>query len=282
MSISKTTVFSNSWIALAAASSTLLAFLLYQPQLSIETAPLGLLFFSTLARYNIISFTLPDNVTGEKFLFMKKHRKVLKVVFIIAIIISIYFACQLTFAQLLFLSHLALLTLWYIFPLPLGFRTLKPLRKLPFLKIFLIAYVWAGSTYVMPLFQEVPLNSDFALGFIERFLFLFSITIPFDIKDYEDDKRLKLSTIPNVYGIKTAKITASLCLVACLVISSLIYPPSIGIGLISSYLITWPFIWFSSPKKNDLYFLGWIDGTMIWQCCLVYLSSEYLPMLINN
>ena len=268
--LSKITVFSNSWIALAAAASTLLTYLLYD--VSITFAPIAVLFFSTWARYNIISFTLPNSVTGEKFLFMKKHRTLLKAIVIVSILITLYFAWQLSFSQLLYLSHLAFLTLWYIFPLPLGVKTLKPLRKLPFLKIFLITYVWASATFVMPLLHEAVVDLGFFFAFLERFLFLFAITLPFDIKDYKDDKRLNLSTIPNTYGIQITKILATSSLLICLILAYLLYPFPHFIGLACSYAITWPFIWFSNPKRSDLYYLGWIDGTMIWQVMLTYAS----------
>lgn len=279
MHIFKTTVFSNSWIALSAAASTWLAYLLYPSAL--EIAPIVLLLFATFARYNIIAFTLPDAVTGEKFVFMKKNRKLLKILFVLAGGISCYFAWQLSMQQLLFLGHLALLTSWYIFPLPLGFTTIQPLRKLPYLKIFLIAYVWACSTYIMPLYHELSFNLTSLLAFTERFLFLFSITIPFDIKDFSDDKRLNLKTIPNTFGIETSKWIATICLIICCSIVFMIYPYTVSIGLILSYFITCPLIWYANIHKPAIYYLGWIDGTMIWQFLLVYLNREYLTVFIQ-
>ncbi|MGB0525557.1 MAG: hypothetical protein ACPGJS_21450, partial [Flammeovirgaceae bacterium] len=274
------TVFSNLWIALSAAASTFLAYFIFQQQAII--APIALLFFATFARYNIIAFTLPDSVTGEKFIFMKQNRLLLKVLFALSSFASLYFAWQLTLAQLILLGHLAILTLWYIFPLPLGFTKIKPLRKLPFLKIFLIAYVWACSSYLMPLWPQLSLTSTTALGFLERFLFLFAITIPFDIKDFADDTRLQLKTLPNSIGIPPSKWIAIGALLVCSIIVSYLYSRWISIGFILSYAIAAPFIWYASPQKSDLYFLGWVDGTMIWQMILVYTSNEYLPLIIKS
>lgn len=281
MSISKTTVFSNSWIALSAAACTGMTALLANQSLSNYYPAIALLFFATWARYNIIAFTLPKSVTGEKFLFMQKHSTLLKIIFVVSALASGYFAYLLTWQQLLFLSHLALLTLWYIFPIPLGFIKLKPLRKLPFLKIFLIAYVWACSTYIMPIQEQLELSLNTLLAFTERFLFLFSITLPFDIKDYKDDIRLKLQTIPNSFGIRNTKLVATGCLILGALITCYIYPISISTGFVLSYLITWPFVWNANTERSDIYFLGWVDGTMVWQFLLVFATSKLLPFVIN-
>ena len=278
MSAFKTTVFSNFWIAFCAMASTLLTFYLQNQQVTI--APLGLLFFITLARYNIIAFTLPAKVTGEKFLFMQTHRKLLKVLCVFSLLVGVSFTYWLSIKQIVFLAHLGLLTLWYIFPLHLGFIKLKPLRKLPFLKIFLIAYVWSSSSFIMPLLaNNITINVHLGLAFLERLLFLFSITIPFDIKDYEDDKRLALKTIPNTFGITRSKYVAILCLVVCLFIVIYIYPIHLAIAMSISYLITAPFIWKATLNKPAIYFLGWVDGTMIWQLLLVYFAIEGLPYI---
>ena len=79
------------------------------------------------------------------------------------------------------------------------------LRDVPGLKIFLIAFVWSYVTEGLPaLINGEPI---YYLALFERFLFIFAITIPFDIRDVNYDAS-HLATIPQYFGINTAKCMA--------------------------------------------------------------------------
>ena len=76
------------------------------------------------------------------------------------------------------------------------------LRDVPGLKIFLIASIWALVTQGLPdLMSRQTLNY---LALFERFLFIFAITIPFDIRDLRFDK-FNLVTVPQYFGVRKAR-----------------------------------------------------------------------------
>src|SRR5690606_36647016 len=83
------------------------------------------------------------------------------------------------------------------------------LRKIPGAKTFIIAAVWSLSCVCIPILElkndgiTVLAEEVFILAF-KRFLFIITITIPFDIRDLFQDQRYNLKTIPVMLGEKKA------------------------------------------------------------------------------
>lgn len=87
------------------------------------------------------------------------------------------------------------LSLFFTFPL-LYFYNSGPLklRKIPYFKPFLISMAWSYTCYLL------PLNSLDEFSWItlwESFLFIFILTIPFDITDSRKDKSTGLKSLAN-------------------------------------------------------------------------------------
>lgn len=75
-------------------------------------------------------------------------------------------------------------------------KNLHLLRNIPGLKLFLIAFSWAGITVLFPLIQNyMSIRITDWITFIQRFLFVLVITIPFDIRDINYDNN-ELKTLP--------------------------------------------------------------------------------------
>ena len=258
----KAIVYSNFWIALCAGLCAWQTYWL--SDLSPDWRIIGILFFATWARYNIICFTMPTVVTAEKFRFMKANSHWLKTTFFCSIFICLALFFTLDWATILFLGHLGFITFWYLFPLPLGFKKLPPLRRTPFLKIFLIAYVWSSGVYLLPLLHEAW-SWNTLIGFLERLLFLFAITLPFDMKDLEEDTKMQLKTIPSQIGVQKAKAISAICLLIGWAVSGWAYGSEqiwpLGFGYLTALLLTIGI----SPNRKEIYYLGGIDGTMAAQ-----------------
>src|SRR5258708_21742157 len=83
----------------------------------------------------------------------------------------------------------------------------KRLREISYLKIITVAMMWSLLTVILPM-QEYSFHIASKLAviiFIERFLFVYSITIPFEIRDMKQELRYGVRTIPVIHGIKTSK-----------------------------------------------------------------------------
>jgi len=92
----------------------------------------------------------------------------------------------------------------------------KSLRHVPFLKIFLIAFCWTLATVTLPAIAQghtLLVPSTWWLT-IERFIFIFAITLPFDVRDIQEDEGSKLQTLPMLVGVRNALILSGILLFA--------------------------------------------------------------------
>ncbi len=138
----------------------------------------------------------------------------------ITIYVSGFFAVVFTF----FLQLKTILVLVFIggisilYPVPIFkiFGIDTRLRDFPFVKIFLIAFVWSATSVILPyteslvVQQPTDLSKLVILLFLVQFVYIFFITLPFDINDAETDKATNMHTIPSVLGIKKSKFIAFL------------------------------------------------------------------------
>lgn len=106
------------------------------------------------------------------------------------------------------LVALGAVALLYPLELPISGKKNFRLRDLPFLKIFLIAIVWAGMAVVLPIVEnggwsalQTPTLQLLGL----QVIFILLITLPFDINDRQIDRMTGVKTIPNVLGIANSK-----------------------------------------------------------------------------
>ena len=67
--------------------------------------------------------------------------------------------------------------------------------------------------------NNITISQNIFLHLISRFLFVFAITIPFDIRDLEYDAG-KLRTIPLFFGEKKSKFLAVFLILICVIISA--------------------------------------------------------------
>src|SRR5690606_18217476 len=155
------------------------------------------------------------------------------------------------------------LSLGYVLPF-LGKN--KRLRDIGQIKIFLIAGVWAFITVVLP-FVDHGAGFSFALVLIslERAVFIFAITLPFDIRDMKVDSQELLTTIPGRIGIEKTKLLAYACCafaVALAFCNYLVdaYRISTLVALVIAYIITAWLISFSSTTRHDYFYSGLMDG----------------------
>jgi 4-hydroxybenzoate polyprenyltransferase len=102
---------------------------------------------------------------------------------------------------------------------------------------------------------------------MSRFLFVFAITIPFDIRDLKYDAQ-NLKTIPLFFGVQKSKIIGVLALIICGIISffqslenDLIL--SNLLALILLYFVASIFIVKSEESKGEMYFSFWIESLCI-------------------
>ena len=156
-------------------------------------------------------------------------------------------------------SFLGFLTFIYI-----GWPQKKSLsaRQFGWLKISLIAVCWATTIIYLP---QLVANHAFEyhhLWWAERFLFIFLITLPFDIRDMlMDDEQVK--TIPKIVGIKTTK-RLGISIAFTLILLQFLPQSETSYSNILLYAIAGYMLLKSDPKKQkDLFYSFGIDGLLI-------------------
>ena len=159
------------------------------------------------------------------------------------------------------------LSLAYALPV---FPGKKRLRDYPYIKIFLIGSLWTLLTIGIPVMHANTYSwYVITLLLLERFLFIFSLTIPFDLRDIRVDQEHKVWTIPMVLGIKWAKrLSMGLLLAALLLLGLLVYyfqvwsPRAYSILILTYGAAGW-LIYKSKSQGSDYFFSIFIDGVMI-------------------
>lgn len=267
-------IYGNVFIAVCAAMSTLsTAFILNN---LINKNDLNLALFvgaATFFLYNlhkpITYFLRKQFIDNQRFKRTKAFQIPLSILTILAGIYCCYFFFKLALNAQILLIGMAFLSLGYVLPI-LGNG--RRLRDLAYLKIFLIAIVWAAITVVLPLLDlKISTSNTFVLQlFLERACFIFALCIPFDIRDMDWDIKTNVKTIPLSIGVKNAKIMGIIALIIAISMvlilkNKAIYNEIIGIKLIIVYLISILILLKTNKNRNDYFFYGLIDGMILIQ-----------------
>ncbi len=278
MRLINTFIFSNIFLSVGAVLLTVSA----QVQLGMNPhwqPYLLLIFFATLFEYNrnllIELFFYKEKQNSEKQKWILKNRKKFLFVAIISVAVLLV-AVFTTKPQVLFVFiFLGILTFLYSMPVLGNKSYLFKLREVPYLKIFLIAFVWSALTVFLPAIQagEEILNVQVELLFAERFFFIFAITIPFDIRDMQADRDSGLKTIPLLIDKNKALLLSYLSLTISFAISIFHYKmqnnwfiiEAIFISLITTYL----FLKLNYFRNINRYYYQILDGTLLLQGLLV-------------
>ncbi|MDC0204348.1 UbiA family prenyltransferase [Flavobacteriales bacterium] len=152
------------------------------------------------------------------------------------------------------------------------------LRKIPGIKIFIIVLVWTISTMLLVLLEnQIQLSQNITLHLFARFLLIFAITIPFDIRDLNFDNK-ELRTIPIVFGSVKARIIAISALVLCTIIAVVQYinkdiNVAYLLALILLYFVSLIFIAKSDVSKREMYFSFWIESLSILGYIFLIISA---------
>jgi 4-hydroxybenzoate polyprenyltransferase len=179
-----------------------------------------IIFFGTVYFYTFLYLKgVPVNDLNERVTWYRIKYSVLKktqnmiLIFLVADILFFVWKYRESFALLN--SHKV--TLIVLFPLialiytynVLPFPNIKKLRRIGWLKPFIMGFVWSGIITVYPIiFYQIQVGSQMnvfslpsGLLWLQNLLFIATLSILFDIKDYNDDKKNNAKTFPVQFGI---------------------------------------------------------------------------------
>ena len=154
------------------------------------------------------------------------------------------------------------------------------LRNIPYAKIFIISFIWTISSMLLLIVEnDIILSQNIYMHLLSRFLFVFAITIPFDIRDLKYDES-SIRTIPVIFGEVKSKWIAVLALILALLIIlvQLIHfdmPIHFLIAMLCLFLLASLFIINSSENKSAIYYCFWVESMSVF-CYLFLILSTLL------
>jgi len=202
----------------------------------------------------------------DRFFKIKQLQRTIFIIGGISFIISSILIFYLTWLEIFVLILPGILSMLYVLPI---FKGGTRLRDMDYIKVYTIALVWGGLSVLFGAAGPAGCFQSSILFtiFIERCLFIFAITLPFDIRDLKIDKLINVKTIPAKIGIPKTKVLCFLLLTICSLLLTGLYfygllPLNIlGIHLLTN-ILTILIILLAIHKKHDWYYTGLLDGTM--------------------
>jgi hypothetical protein len=226
------------------------------------------MFFSTHLAYlfqhffgynaSIKSFDLP------RHLFYKVYKPKLPFIISISSFLAFLFTLKCGINVMIILIPITIISALY----NIKVGSFLGLRHIPYLKTFLIAFVWAYSLS-FPYYLNYP---DFPLVyiFLRNFLFILAVTIPFDLRDLNRDPSW-LKTIPQILNENDTRVMCIILLILHFIISWMFHTTGFYLGgdfllfAIGAIMIN-----VSRPDQDDKLYLIGLDGLLILKFVFVY------------
>ncbi|MCQ6961459.1 UbiA family prenyltransferase [Mucilaginibacter aquariorum] len=269
-------LFSNIFMSLCAVAQALVTFRL------IDSKPvytvIGLLFTSTLGIYNF-SILLskpkyPEKSPYRRVRWFFAHYRLMVTFTLISLLSLIPLFFLLSMESRILLVFLSVLSFCYSLPLfTLGDQKFG-LRNIPGLKTFLITLVWTLSTVLLPVLEAQDLHltdiamRDVTIMIAKRFLLIFALAIPFDIRDLFSDRQAGLKTIPVAWGEKNAYLFCQFLLAGYIVLLFLLRNNGFNVDFFAltatAILMGW-LIFKSKWERDEYYYFFYLDGVLILQ-----------------
>lgn len=253
-------------MALAVVSLSLITVLHFE--LQVEKWMLLFIFFGTVTAYNFVKYA---GITGLHHRSLAQSLKIIQVFsfFCLAGVgISAFYVAP---GVLLWSAIFGALTLLYALPV---FNKKRNLRSVSGLKIFIIAFVWAGVTVVLPVTgAKNVIFEALVLEFLQRILLVLAWILPFEIRDLKYDLE-QLGTIPQRIGLTKTKILGLFFLLLVLFLEVLKNSGSTAstIAVIIMCIISGIFLAITREKQSRYFTAFWVEAIpILWLLILIFL-----------
>jgi len=240
-------------------------------------------FFGTIFGYNFIKYFEKEQLSVfkdwvlkvdffeliNKFKQLKNRSKRTLIISFISLFCGFFYFLKLEFITQVLIVIPLLLTIFYA--VSFGDKTL---RNIAGVKIYVVGVTWAIITVLLPVVEEdLSLTIDVWIVFLQRFLFVVALVLPFDIRDIDEDAK-QLKTIPQKVGVKRTKLYGLFLLLGFFFLEffkdELLEKNLIVMPLV--FLITLLFILLSAKRQSTYYASFFVEGVpILWLGLLMIL-----------
>ncbi|TGD57204.1 hypothetical protein E4635_12720 [Flavobacterium humi] len=260
-------IYINGSIHVALAVYALVRMTFYFFHISYDAPMACFAFFGTIVGYNFVKY---DALARAKKLRMSSQLKVIVALSVVSFLAAGYsFFLLETATKGVAIGFLAL-TMLYTLPF---FPKIGNARNWAGVKIYIVAFCWAGITLFLPVINAgLPLSGDVWLKFCQRFLLVIILILIFEIIDLKNDD-LSLQTVPQRLGVQKTKMLNLLLLLPFYGLEFFksdfqVHQLWINLILISVLAL---FTLFSNPKRSDYYTSFWVESVPVFWWLLVIL-----------
>jgi hypothetical protein len=218
------------------------------------------IFFATITGYNFVKYF---GIAKFHHRSLTDDLKIIQIFSLLSFLLMCYFGFQLSIKTLFLLVGFGLLTILYAIPFLSGFQ--KNLRNVSYLKIIVVALVWAGVTVVVPILDahDILDYQKVTLLFLQRFLIVAVLILPFDIRDIKYDV-ISLQTIPRKIGIQNTKKLGFVLLLFALVIEFLISTQTTSKNIFLGFSFAILFFLMRAKENQSKYYSSfWVESLPI-------------------
>jgi hypothetical protein len=236
--------------------------------INLESHLVLFLLFGTIPAYNFIKY----GAAAKKYLYLKNtYQKRIQLFSFLCAALGLYFSAKLSWETWKGICLLGILVMLYAIPLIPDKRNL---RNLGILKIIMVSLVWTGTTVLLPVLEGgLTFSHDLLVLFLQRFILILVLMIPFEIRDLQTDPGA-LHTIPQRIGVRKTRLLG-------LLLSFVFFL----LGFVKNSLDSWEvtmnslttvslvILMIFTPKRQTTYFASfWVESFPIfWAGILVIL-----------
>ncbi len=203
-------------------------------------------------------------------LIKQKKRKLIVLLISLAGVLYFFKEANFNCVVLFILFFLALTGYLYIFSL---FSI--NLRKIPFLKPFIITFVVIGFVVTLNFLQLVDKTTNqHVFGFFSAYFFVLGIAILFDVRDIKYDHARQLKTFSNSLGINATKFIIILCfIISFLIHTNMFLKPQINLAFYSTLFVS-IFVVLSINKNTKPYiYYIFVESCLALPLLILYLQN---------
>lgn len=257
---------SSTHVALAVVSLSVISFL--ELKIPLQKELLVFTFFGTITGYNFVKYA---GIAKLHHASLAKSLRWIQIFSLFSFLVLVWSFFLVSQKVLFWTAFFGIFTLLYALPV---FSKRRNLRSISGIKIFIIALVWAGVTVVLPAASaEVAFDQPVLIAFLQRFLLVLVLILPFEIRDLKYDLQ-QLGTIPQKVGVTKTKMLGSFFLLLMLLLELLKNYHASWAAFLLMLAMAGVFTWSANERQSKFFASFWVEAIPIfWLLMLLVFMS---------